>query len=549
MEATMSGATALAGSDAGMMAILRDEVFAEARAARHDINRFFEFVMREETTRQPVRVLPHQRVVLEFAMAHDRSVIFMPIGSSKTFSMAALTLFLMGQNPTLRGAVVSATSAQAEKVVSMVRDYIEQSPRLRHVFPHMVKSSRKGDAWTQRELIIQRPAGIRDASLIAHGIDSGSIQGSRLSWVIVDDILNMENTSSKAQRDKTAAWVDSSVLSRIDPAGKVVVTNTAWHPDDLPHRLERHGWASLRIDVMGNILVKDDADAMLEGKEPWDSTSLRPRTNNPHDPYCRLAAYDPDPSEALSLWPAKFTNEYIAKMRREHLPAQFNQLFMNVCRDDATARCKLEWIEACKAKAREMGISSLVSSYSGPNATFTGVDLAISPGENHDDTALVTFEARPDGMKVLLDVDVGQFHGPEIVNKLFEKQRQYNSVVRVESNAAQEYIVQFARQRDISFPIRSHVTGRGKAHPEHGVEGFFLELYNGAWAIPNRGGHCHPMVQKLIDACLYYNPERHTDDVLMAMYFAREQAREWGLLTPHNAASGPQNIGMAIMSR
>ncbi len=63
--------------------------------------------------------------------------------------------------------------------------------------------------------------------------------------------------------------------------------------------------------------------------------------------------------------------------------------------------------------------------------------------------------------------------------------------------------------------------------------GGFAELANGAWLIPNdKHGVCHPMVQKWVDGCLYYAPAKHTDDSVMAWYFAREQAKEWGLLSP-----------------
>lgn len=525
----------------------------EVARAREDIEAFFSYVMREQTSRERVEVLPHQRVGLSFIMHHDRSVNMWPVGHSKTFCMAAVTLFLLGKNPTLRGAVVSATQLQAKKIVAVVSDYIQHSPELRRVFPNLKPSRRRSDPWTQEKITVDRPAGIPDASLYAVGIDGG-LPGARLNWIVVDDILNRENTATKEQRDKVYTWFDSSVLSRLDPVGaKVVVTNTTWHPDDLVHRLEKLGWPSLRMDVLGNIKVQDDLGWIEEGRDPWDHPELRPASPSPHEENYRLRSRDPDPGGDKTLWPEKFSREYVDRvLRLRHLPSEFNRAYMNLCRDDATSMCKAEFIEIGKKKARDEKIFGLVSTYRGKNPTFTGLDLAVSPGEENDDTAFFTFEVRPDGTRVILDVEIGQWDGPTILRKLFAKVEAYNSVVRVENNGAQDYIRQFALQTDRSLPIKAHTTGRAKAHPEHGVPGIFLEFANGAWLIPNnRRGECPEAVQKFVDACLYYSPAKHTDDVLMAAYFAREQAKEWGLLIPDPEKGKGANVSIAasVMAR
>lgn len=513
----------------------------KAQRARGSISEFVSFVMREEHTQAHVRVLPHQLMMMEFALAHEQCVIMLPVGHSKTYSMAALALYLLGQDVTARGAVVSATQIQAAKPLSMVSDYIEHSVELQLVYPHLRPSTRRGDSWTSTAITVDRPPGIRDATVVAVGIE-GALPGARLKWAVVDDILNHENTATKEGRDKTYDWFDTSVVSRLDPMGsRIQVTNTAWHPDDLLHRLRDAGWPTLRMAIDGDIeLVNTD----------WDHPGLRPK--HPHSVECRLTAHDPDPENAVPLWPEKYNSEVVAKLRRTHIPVRFNQLYLNICRDDASAKCKREWIELCKYNAMKQGIHSLVSGYSGGNLTFTGVDLAVSPGEESDDTSFFTFEALPSGHKRILDIEVGKYDGPTILNKLFEKTKAYKSVLRVENNAAQDYILQFARERQADLPIKPHTTGRTKAHPEHGVEGLFVELFNGAWLIPtDTHGQCHPHVQRWIDACLYYSPAKHTDDTLMSCYFAREQAKEWGVLSGGDTGMLAEGggVGMSIMSR
>lgn len=538
----------------------RAVLLSRARKARSGVVPFFEFVMREETTRRRIKVAPHQRVGLDFMLAHDRSANMWPVGHAKSFCMGGLSLFLTGQDCTTRGAIVSAKQEQAAKIVKMVRDYIETSDELHLVYPDLVPSTRRGDPWTQTAITVKRPPGIRDPTLVAVGIDGG-LPGARLNWVVVDDILDRENTATKEQRDKVYEWFDSTVLSRLDPYGaRIIVTNTAWHPDDLLHRLKKLGWATMRMDILGDLEIQDDEERLAFGLQPWDHEELRPRSAKSDDYICRLKSHEPDPGNNQSLWPERVPphsdnpkQQTVAKLRRSHLPHRFNQLYRNICRDDATAKCQEAWIEECKRKARERGIFSLSQKPRGDGQlVFTGVDLAVSPGEENDDTAFFTFEVTPDGHRVLLDIEIGQYNGPTIIDLLFKKQVQYNGVLRVENNAAQDYIRQFALQRNVSLPIKPHTTGRAKAHPEHGVEGLFIEIYNGAWLIPNdRHGHCDSRVQAWIDACLYYEPSKHTSDVLMACYFAREQAKEWGVLSGSDTAAMVEagSIGMEVMAR
>lgn len=516
---------------AQMLAVLEHRV---QRARGFPID-FVNFCLKEETTKRPIRCAPHQRVLLKFVQDHAKSVILLPVAHSKTFSMGALCLFYLGQDPTARGAILSATQAQGAKVLGMVRDYIESSNELRVVFPELKPSSRRSDPWTTTSITVNRPPGIRDPSLQAVGLE-GAINGSRLRFIVIDDILTHENTLTREARNKTFDFLDSTVQSRLDVNdSKIVVTNTAWHDDDVAHRFMKQGWPTLRMEITGDIEILNDDD--------WDCAEIRPASLGSH--LCRLASHE----DGTPLWPEKFTQSKIESLRTTHLPQRFNQLYCNKCYDESTAHCKGEWIELCKRKARERGIHSMVSSYRGPNLTCTGVDLAVQQGEQNDDTAFFTFEALPDGHRVILDVEVGKFDGPTIVKKLIAKHQAYNSIIRLESNSAQDFVRQFALDSDVSLPIKAHVTGRMKVHPEHGIEGIFVEMSNGAWLIPNDPlGNVHPHIAKFISACLSYSPTRHTDDVLIGAYLAREQAKAFGAGGRVTTQSN-RNIAASIMSR
>lgn len=514
---------------------LSDWDVAAARTAITSPADFFEFIAREETTKAKLRVLPHQQLFFDFVShsAHRRCVVFMPPGASKTFCSGILTLYLLGLCPTERGALISATQGQAAKPLLMVRDYIETSRELKLVFPDLRPSMRKGDPWTQTAITVDRPPGIRDPSLVAVGID-GALPGSRLSWVVIDDILDRENTATHDQREKVFDFLETTAFSRGDlGTSRYIVTNTAHHPDDAQHRLIKKGWPGLKVTLSGNVFLYNTE---------WDSPLIRPSVYGPklvEGPYRlvgndRLHVQGTDERDELTLWPEKYTPEVVLDLKKEFTPRRFNQLYEQQSTDKASQKCHEEWIEQCKAHG-----TSLVDCYKGTNYTATGVDLAVKIGEEHDFTAFVTVEFRPDGMRRLLDVEIGQWNGPDIVDKILDKAERYNSVVRVEDNAAQAYIYQFTKRKKKSCRIVPHTTGKNKAHPEYGVEGIFIEFKNGAWMIPcdRFGNFCEP-VQLLMNQCTSYVPAKHTGDGLMALWFAVEQGRKIAAFSGLGAGGG-----------
>lgn len=533
-----------------------------AREARENPCAFFNFVMRDERG-DKVTIAPHQEIALDFILKHQRSCNIWPIGHSKTYLTAALTMFLLGIEPMTRGAIVSATQEQAVKPLGMVSDYILSSDELHVVFPHLRPTRRKREPWTQTAITVDRPPGIRDASLRAIGYE-GAILGSRLDWIIIDDILSRENTATDEQRKKLIEWVEMSVFSRIEPNphARIILTNTAWHPEDLLHVLERRGWPTMRMSILGDIHVQDDMDLVREARESgkvysfWDHPGVRMRENKksyePHDAM-RLTAHDPDPHNVVPLFPKRFPPAEVERIRRRTLLPVWNRNYLSIARSDDESMCKVEYIEACKKAARERGIHGMVHQWKEGHLVFTGVDLAIKEGEHNDLTAFFTFAVLPSGHRQILHIESGRMQGPVIVDKIVDITQRYGSIVIVENNGAQDYLRQFVLKKDAAIPIRAHTTTARKAHPEYGVASVFVEMANGAWLIPNDPhGDMHHEVETFANACLNYVPEKHTNDVLMAQYFARELAREWGVLSGGDLAdmmNGGQTIAQDLMAR
>lgn len=111
------------------------------------------------------------------------------------------------------------------------------------------------------------------------------------------------------------------------------------------------------------------------------------------------------------------------------------------------------------------------------------------------------------------------------MQRIIDTHNRYHSIIAVENNAAQEYILQFTKQVS-AVPIVPHHTGSNKVDPIFGVQSIAVEMSNGKWIIPSQGGSCAPEISAWVQEMLYYDPSKHTGDRLMSSWFARELSRK-----------------------
>jgi hypothetical protein len=534
--------------------LVTEELLIEAAEARESRKGFFEFVLRDEVYNRPIRVADHQQLAMDFADAHQFCVLMFPFGHAKTYTCAGILLQDAGEDDLLRSAFVSAAQAQAEKPVGMIRQYIEESQELKLAYPKLLPSQRAGEPWTMTEITVARPLGIRDATVVARGLDSKQTLGSRWKKLIADDILNEENTRTPEQRDKVWNHIQKVEIPRLDPiGGRFVYTCTAWHPDDCTHRLLRPRNQGGR--GMAGLVMRADGDIFIHNSPNWDSPLIRPGDDrlagDPTAAY-RLVSHDPDPHKEVPLWPERWPAPLLAEQKAELHPAIYNQIFLNICRDDTSSLCKQADIDNALAIGRKLELKRLHREIPPgfPYLIFIGVDLAFSKSDAADESAIFTFAVHPGQIRVPLWIESGRWGAVELYNRLVEHNDRYVPAgIAVESNAAQEGIRQVMAAADKTLVLKPHRTDATKNSIAMGVPSIFSEMANGCWAIPNDCGNVHPQIRKWIDQCLYYTPSEHTGDILMASYFARDLAKKYGALAKGSGGGPDQRIAGTIMSR
>lgn len=492
-----------------------DVVRAAARArelratvARHDPNVFCRYVLRDERNGRPILQAPLHKKWHELMNQHDRLVMWSHVEGGKTTQIpVGRVLWELGRNPALRVCVVSNTADLAKKMTRQVGQYIEKSAELHEVFPDLVPTEDPSLPWKAQALTVRRPGiGARDPSVQATGVH-GNIIGSRVDLLILDDILDHENTHTPGPREDVIRWIKSSLFSRLTEGARVWIVGNAWHPEDAMHKLEKEErFRGFRFPVI-------------------------------------------DPKTKELTWPERWSHERIELARKDLGPLEYARQLLCQARDDTSSRFKKEWIDECIKKGEglawceniaeagvleefEEGLTDeerqkareTIWRLSGNCAVVTGVDLAVQRGDSHDETVLFTILVQADGTRRVLNIRSGKWTGPEIIKQIKKAHDDFGSIVVVENNAAQDYILQFLRD-ETAVPVKAFTTGKNKAHPEFGVESLATELANLKWAIPSRGGQVEKEISDWIAELLFYDPREHTGDRVMASWFAREGAR------------------------
>lgn len=539
----------------------------------------FDFAARDELTKERLTAMPHQRVFFKFIHDHPLCCVRMPPGFSKTTCFIWTVLWMLGCDDTSRGAVISATTLIARKPVGSLSAIIETAddhyPELKLAFPDLRPSEHSLEPWSPQHFTVARPPAIRDPSVSAFGVGSASLIGSRLAWMMVDDVLSMENTATREQRDFTKQWLMQIGKSRLDPYdGRMVVTNVPYDPDDLTYYLERStaqrgpGWPTLSMNAYGRIWIRNAPD--------WDCDEIRPSSLREGE--YRLAAHDVpglaeehplevaapyvaperhapkvfvDLAERVPLWPERFSAEKLAELEgADEQSIRAHAINFKIDAAEAGERkCKREWVDDCMELAELAGYTQLLTSFEPDDVWFTttGIDIGgLGAGKRDvtksDSSCIFThatlmktielvaadgrrLQLRP-GTRRVVDVEYGKWSTKTLATKVVQKVRAFKSLARIERNA-EEAVEDWTLEIDAAIPVSGHWTGNQKNALVYGVTGIFLAMERKLWLIPSKHKVASsPHLARWVQACLdYESPPAHTDDGIMAAWMSQEEAR------------------------
>lgn len=411
---------------------------------------------------------------------------YLPTHNSTCFTVVN-SLWLIGNNPNIRILIVSASAMQAQGFLREIKDKILKSPKYRQVFGDLFpeEANSPGEKWTSSEIIVRRSASHKDPTVTALG-SGGPILSKRADVIICDDILSVENTRTSAQREKIKQWYNEVLLPVLEPDGVVINIGTAWNLEDLLHEQVKNPRADVRKRYK----------AILPNGE--------------------------------SLWPERWPIEKLQELKEETGSIAFSKSYLNEAISSEDAVFKSSWIDEAKKKGRDRKLLYNLEGQDQQKMTVAmGVDLAISQKETGDYTAFAVVGEMEDGTKIPLYLAQEKLTFAQTQEMIKDLYQRFNpALIKVESNAYQAALVR-DMQDNTSLPIKGYSTGGEKFDPDVGLQSIAVEMENGKWILPySQESHSTmKIVDTLTDGMLRF-PSGHTEDILMALWFANTGLRE-----------------------
>ncbi len=446
-------------------------------AARRDVSVFCDLVLKDSKSGAPTRSAPVHLTMQALANKHPLLVIPSAIELGKSEQLiVGRTLWELGRNPNLSFLIVANTAHQASKLLGLIARYIETSDELHAIFPGL-KPDPSGE-WNSTALTVQRTAPSKDASVGAAGVH-GNVLGARIDRVLIDDIVDFENSCTPRARDDLSRWIDSTVMGRLTADARVIVVGNVWHADDMLARLaKRPGWHSKTLAV----------------------TDLWGR----------------------SRWPERWPHTRIAQWRERLQPREAGRQLDCIPPSEADAVFPAELIGRA-LKLGEGASTEFFASATQPGAAIVvGVDVAFSEKATSDESSLVLARSIPTtGGREIVQVSSGRWGFDQIVQNAVTLCQINKATAAVEVNGGGEFIAQAIERTRVPV-IRIHTSASSKRAR---AEMLLSELVASRWSF-RQSGALHPEMAKLAQELCAFDYQSHAGDRVMALFAAVQAIRD-----------------------
>lgn len=221
---------------------------ARARsAARESLAAYSEYVFELEPA-------PHHRVLIDGLEAIERGdlrrllVIFPPGHAKSTITSIIYPTWYLGRHPRAMIVGVTITDTLAGLYDSAIANVLEWNDGFRSVFPGITPEKPRG--WSSDGRFLRAPGqtrdpGDKDPQLVFAGAGRG-IVGRRSSGAIIDDVVDLESARSETILEGRVRWIQSSVLTRLQPTAWAVAVGTLWREGDVVDTLRQTGdWTAI----------------------------------------------------------------------------------------------------------------------------------------------------------------------------------------------------------------------------------------------------------------------------------------------------------------
>ncbi len=171
------------------------------------------------------------------ALTPEEDLCLGPRKSAKTTVKGMSYIYKMAKNPNIRLGISSDTEGQAIHFASEIKLQCENNKILTALYPQLMPTRR----WSEKEFIIAGADKIQKGSTVTAFGYSSSITGYEFDDILIDDVVDLENSRTQYQRDKLENWIGMTCIPMLVRGGVIKWNGTRYHADDMYGRLLERG--------------------------------------------------------------------------------------------------------------------------------------------------------------------------------------------------------------------------------------------------------------------------------------------------------------------
>ncbi len=285
----------------------------DALVKQEALNKLFifnKYVLGVEEGKQ--KLMPFHKELCNFVTddMKRKKLILYPRGHLKsTLITIGYSTWRIIKNPNVRGLVLNATWQMAVDFLTEIKRHLRENPRLLELYGDVTENAPE---WSADRITLSRTdRNIKGPTMWATGIESNLV-GSHPDFIIFDDVVNRDNTTTKEQMEKIVLRYKDA-LDLLEPGGALIIIGTKWDYSDLySWILEREKTTFKAYDVM--VKKAYTGDLM-------------------------------NPSGFEALWPDKFSRNELLSRQREEGWRHFSAQYLNEIIPEEDAEFRREWFQ------------------------------------------------------------------------------------------------------------------------------------------------------------------------------------------------------------
>ena len=319
----------------------------------------------------------------------DRHLQLSPRDHGKTTTFChAFPIWAICNIPNVRILLVSKTSGQANKLLGTIRSELKNNEKILQDYGSLITNKGEGGAiWCKRDKAGRK---LKDPTVEAVGA-LGAITGGHFDIIIVDDMLDDENTKTEGRMEAMDNWFYGTIGQLVEPSTQMFVIGTRKH------------YADLYQQLIDNALWHRSIDrAIIDWPESYEYIYEEDSDDN------EVISDVTVVGESTVLWPEVWDIKKLLIDRQQAGSIMFDREKQNDPSGMKGQYLNIDWLQYYDFNELPDDLTY-----------YIGVDLAISEKEKADETCIALVGYQSKRRKVyLIEIRHGRWDFPTAYGKI-----------------------------------------------------------------------------------------------------------------------------------